>query len=115
MAVITYRSLTSSMATRTPRKQSLLLLSLILSHVAAFSSGGGSGTDDNGIPFLQSCDALTLCAPVVCPPGMTAVAPPVRSEVYQFGTESGTTAYIPGELLPMVLSITARTIVGKRR
>ena len=79
-----------------------------------FSSGGGSGTDDNGVPFLQSCDAITLCAPVVCPPGMTAVAPPERSDVYRFGTADGATSYLPGELLPMVLNVTARTILGKR-
>ena len=52
----------------------------ILSLVAAFSSGGGNGLDENGIPFQQSCDAIYLCDPA-CPPGMTAVAPPVRSSL----------------------------------
>ena len=68
--------------------------------VAAFSSGGGSGKDNNGLPFLQSCDALTVCVPV-CPPGMTAVAPPTRSGVYSFGTKNGDTSYEPDSLIPM--------------
>jgi hypothetical protein len=45
---------------------------------------------------------------------MTAVAPPERSEVYRFGTTDNATSYVPGELLPMVLDVTARTILGKR-
>ena len=88
---------------------------LLLSRpVAAFSSGGGSGLDDHGLPFLQSCDALNLCLPDTCPPGMTAVAPPDRSEVYRFGTASGATSYVPEQLVPMQLNITSRTIIGKR-
>ena len=96
----------------------ILLATILLGHlrssVLAFSSGGGSGTDNNGIPFVQSCDAITLCAPVVCPPGMTAVAPPERSDVYRFGTSDGATSYVPGDLLPMVLNVTARKLPGKR-
>ena len=90
------------------------LLLLALPQVTAFSSGGGSGTDNNGVPFVQACDALTVCAPVICPPGMTAVAPPERSEVYRFGTADGATSYVPGELVIMNLELTKRTIVGKR-
>ena len=91
-----------------------MVVLLLAGSAHAFSSGGGSGTDDNGIPFLQSCDALTLCAPVVCPPGMTAVAPPERSDVYRFGTADGAASYVPGDLIPMVLNVTSRTILGKR-
>jgi hypothetical protein len=79
----------------------------------AFSTGGGQGNDDNGNPFLQACDALYVCQPV-CPAGMTAVAPPVRSSVYQFRAVSGATTYEPDELTPFELSVTSRTIQGKR-
>ena len=95
-------------------RYAISIVIMLAVRVASFSSGGGSAADDNGVPFLQSCDAITLCAPFVCPPGMTAVAPPERSDVYRFGTESGATTYVPGELLPMVLDVTARTIRGKR-
>ena len=80
----------------------VVLLLLALTRVTAFSSGGGAGLDDNGIPFLQSCDALTVCTPV-CPPGMTAVAPPTRSNVYSFESVDGATSYEPGELIPFEL------------
>ena len=82
--------------------------------VEAFSSGGGSGVDNDGIPFVQACDAITLCEPMVCPPGMTAVAPPERSDAYVLSVADGSTEYVPGELLPMLLEVTVRTIVGKR-
>ena len=93
--------------------RTLGVLFLTVPTAVAFSSGGGSGLDDNGLPYLQPCDALTLCEPA-CPPGMTAVGPPERSEVYRFGTADGTTSYVPGQLLTMSLNLTARTIVGKR-
>ena len=41
------------------------LLLLALPQITAFSSGGGSGTDNNGVPFVQACDALTVCAPAI--------------------------------------------------
>ena len=66
------------------------------------SSGGGSGKDNDGLPFLQSCDALTICSPI-CPPGMTAVAPPARSDVYSLATVDGASSYEPGELVPLEL------------
>ena len=85
----------------------------ILAVAAAFSSGGGNGIDENGIPFMQSCDAINVCEPV-CPPGMTAVAPPERSDVYQLRVVDSATSYRPGELIPLELEVTRRTIPGKR-
>ena len=49
----------------------------------AFSGGGGSGNDGDGKPYLQACDAVTLCATGVCPAGMVMVAPPERSPIYR--------------------------------
>ena len=92
---------------------SALVISFLPAAIA-FSQGGGEGVDNHGNPFLQSCDALNLCAPAVCPPGMTAVAPPERSAVYSFGTVGGEASYVPGELVPMQLNVTSRTIIGKR-
>jgi hypothetical protein len=80
----------------------------------AFSSGGGTGVDEHGFPFLQSCDALYVCGSGVCPAGMTAVAPPNRSSTYMLGTQSGTTSYVPNTLLPLLINVTQPTIVGKR-
>lgn len=85
----------------------------LLALAAAFSSGGGNGADEHGIPFAQSCDALYVCEPV-CPPGMTAVAPPTRSAIYDFRTEDGSTTYAPGELVTLELEVLERTIPGKR-
>lgn len=85
----------------------------MLAIAAAFSSGGGNGIDENGIPFMQSCDAISVCQPV-CPPGMTAVAPPERSSVYQLRVADSTISYHPGELVPLELEVTQRTIPGKR-
>ena len=89
------------------------MLLLAISTALAFSTGGGEGVDERGNPFLQACNAISLCSPT-CPPGMTAVAPPERSTVYSFGTTSGVTSYRPGQLLPFELNVTRRTIPGKR-
>ena len=88
---------------------------LISNLVLAFSSGGGAGVfDDQGNPILQWCDAIHVCEPV-CPMGMTAVAAPERSAVYEFATaRAGKTSYEPGELIPFELRLTERYIVGKR-
>ena len=101
------------------------MMPLLVAAAVAFSGGGGDGTSDDGIPFLQSCDAINVCAApcyfpsgmpcawdatgalvlarwpnqvchptaarclalpaqeLVCPKGMTAVAPPERSPVYR--------------------------------
>ena len=87
---------------------------LVNAALLAFSTGGGEGVDERGNPFLQACDAISLCRPHACPPGMTAVAPPERSAVYSFGVISGTTTYVPGQLLPFELNVTRRLIQGKR-
>ena len=89
------------------------VVSVLLARVAGFSEGGGNGDDDDGTPFLQACDAIYLCEPL-CPVGMTAVAPPVRSSAYHFGTADGTVSYYPGQLIPFELNVTSRTIPGKR-
>ena len=78
-----------------------------------FSTGGGEGDDNHGNPYLQACDAISLCQPV-CPPGMTAVAPPERSDVYHFQTAHSATSYVPGELVPLTLDVVSYTIRGKR-
>ena len=67
--------------------------------VAAFSSGGGSGKDNNGLPFLQSCDALTVCVPVC--PGNDGCGTADALGVYSFGTKNGDTSYEPDSLIPM--------------
>ena len=59
------------------------------------------GTRDNGMVVQE----------LVCPNGMTAVAPPERSPVYTLTAASST--YIPGELLHLELRVTQRLIVGK--
>ena len=91
----------------------LLLLLAALPLVSTFSSGGGQGEDEHGNPFLQSCDALYVCAPT-CPPGMTAVAPPNRTNTYRLGTALDTTTYEPEMLVTLYLNITKRRIPGKR-
>ena len=91
----------------------LLLVVAALPLMRGFSMGGGQGEDEHGNPFLQSCDALYVCAPT-CPPGMTAVAPPNRSSTYRFGTALGTTSYAPETLVTLYLNVTKRTIPGKR-
>ena len=48
-----------------------LVVLLLASRCTAFSSGGGQGEDDDGNPFLQTCDAIYVCAGGVCPPGMS--------------------------------------------
>ena len=90
-----------------------MLVLKVVGALLAFSTGGGQGNDDNGNPFLQACDALYVCQPV-CPVGMTAVAPPVRSSVYHFRAVNGATTYEPDELTPFELSVTSRSIQGKR-
>ena len=91
-------------------------LALCLCYAAracAFSEGGGNGDDDDGNPFLQACDALSVCEPA-CPVGMTAVAPPIRSAAYRFGTADGAASYGPGQLVALTLNVMERTIPGKR-
>ena len=90
----------------------------VLPIAAAFSGGGGSGETDSGAPIQQSCDAIGVCAlpdedgSLKCPDGMHKVAPPVRSEVYVLATEAGGTTYVPGELVPLTLTVTQRQILG---
>ena len=78
----------------------------------AYSSGGGR---ERGV---QSCDAIDICK-YGCPPGMTKVAPPERSDTYTLRTGDGPvvgsdpTHYVPGELLPLYMRVVKRTIVGK--
>ena len=106
-----------------PTKKVLAALLLLMQpqRAAAFSMGGGNGYDEAGQPLVQWCDAISLCKPtppdgrLVCPTGMSAVAPPERSSVYVFGTaRPNVTSYQPGELLPFELRVTSRTILGKR-
>jgi len=130
------------------------MMPLLVAAAVAFSGGGGDGTSDDGIPFLQSCDAINVCAApcyfpsgmpcawdatgalvlarwpnqvchptaarclalpaqeLVCPKGMTAVAPPERSPVYRLTASA--THYVPGELLHLELRVTQRLIVAKK-
>ena len=84
----------------------------------AFSSGGGEDGRE-GSPAVQDCDAIYTCGSGVCPPGMTLVAPPERSDVYELRTGTGpspatdATSYIPGELMPLYLRVTQQYIPGK--
>ena len=48
-----------------------------------------------------------------CPAGMTLVAPPVRSAIYQLTTEDGTSSYTSGELKSLTLTVTRKQIIGK--
>ena len=92
----------------------------MMAAAVAFSSGGGSGELDDGVLILQSCDALNLCkrpdgeGGFMCPDGMTKVAPPVRTQVYSFTAEDGSTSYTPGSLVPLTLRTTRKQILGKR-
>ena len=86
--------------------------------VTSFSTGGGD-PDRQGSPVTQPCDAIYTCGSGVCPAGMTLVAPPVRSDTYTFRTALGANpnddpkGYVPGELLPLYVSVTRRQIRGK--
>ena len=86
---------------------------LITSATVAYSSGGSITREPH-----QSCDALGICA-TGCPPGMTKVAPPERSDTYTLRTGDGAdwrsdpTSYVPDELLPLYVRVTRRTIMGK--
>ena len=120
----------------------------LLFQAVAFSGGGGDGFTDDGIPLLQSCDAINVCKvpcflpsgrpcavdettgwlrnarlpgshdnglplqELVCPNGMTAVAPPERSPIYRLTAAS--THWVPGELLHLELRVMQRTIIGKK-
>ncbi len=97
------------------------MLALLLTASRAFSAGGGSGTTDTGTPILQSCDAISLCripdddsGGYRCPDGMTKVAPPERSTIYQLETEDASTTYAADSLIPLTLSVTRKQIMGKR-
>ena len=93
-------------------------LLIALSRATAFSGGGGSGETDDGSPILQTCDALSLCTipdasgTFHCPDGMHLVAPPTRSDVYVLATEDGSTSYVPGQLVPLIIAVTQKQIVG---
>ena len=94
------------------------LLVLLLPAAAGFSGGGGeSGAG-------QSCDAINVCAidygvtggagnpiGVSCPPGMSLVAPPVRSSIYEV---SAAATYVPDELTEITIRVTNARIAGKR-
>ena len=79
----------------------------------AFSGGGGSGNDGEGKPYLQACDAVTLCATGVCPAGMVMVAPPERSPVYRLDVADGATSYVPERLVTLQLTVTSPRILSK--
>ena len=96
-----------------PRLARLLVRALLMPACSlAYSSGGGR---ERGV---QSCDAIDICK-YGCPPGMTKVAPPERSDTYTLRTGDGPvvgsdpTHYVPGELLPLYMRVVKRTIVGK--
>lgn len=78
----------------------------------AYSMGGGR---ERG---TQLCDAIGICE-YGCPEGMTKVAPPERSDTYTLRTADGSDVggdpaqYVPGDLLPLYLRVTKRTIMGK--
>ena len=89
-----------------------------------FSGGGGNGQrpSSDAAVLVQSCDAINICGVPpngVCPSGMTLVAPPERSYVYQLRTaltghpSADPTSYIPGELMTLYLRTTRRVILGK--
>mgnify|MGYP001433460484 CR=1 FL=1 len=44
---------------------------------------------------------------------MTQTAAPVRSPVYQLATEDGSTSYAPGSIVPLILTVTRKQIIGK--
>ena len=79
----------------------------------AFSGGGGSGNDGEGKPYLQACDAVTLCASGVCPAGMVMVAPPERSPVYRLDVADGAMSYVPERLVTLQLTVTSPRILSK--
>ena len=98
------------------------VLLLFLPACGAFSDGGRGPlqTDDDGVPLIQTCDAIALCnipdaetGGTRCPDGMTKVAPPKRSEVYALATEDGSTTYTPGKIVPLTISVTRKRIMGK--
>ena len=80
----------------------------LLHAVLSFSSGGGDG----GVG--QQCDAIYLCEGG-CPSGMTNVAPPERSSVYQLSVEGGSTTYDPGQLVTLTMEVTAARIPSKEQ
>ena len=79
----------------------------------AFSGGGGSGNDGEGKPYLQACDAVTLCATGVCPAGMVMVAPPERSPIYRLDVADSATSYVPERLVTLQLTVTSPRILSK--
>ena len=96
------------------------LILLFTAAAVAFSGGGGSGDADDGTPLAQTCDAIGLCTipdttngTFRCPDGMTQTAAPVRSPVYQLATEDGSTSYAPGSIVPLILTVTRKQIIGK--
>ena len=88
------------------------MLSLLHALCFAYSGGGGEGGEG------QTCDAIGLCdlpwegGVVSCPPGMTMVAPPERSDVYS--VSSPTTTYVSSELVEIHVRVTVPLIQAKR-
>ena len=91
---------------------SVCMFSLLHALCFAYSGGGGEGGEG------QTCDAIGLCnvawegGVVSCPPGMTKVAPPERSDVYS--VSSPTTTYVGSELVEIHVRVTAPLIQAKR-
>ena len=89
----------------------LAVAAVVITPVFAFSGGGGESGEG------QTCDAINLCdvnwegSGISCPPGMTKVAPPERSPVYEFS--SSVSSYVPNELVEVELRVTARLIQKK--
>ena len=100
----------------------LTVLSLLLAASDGFSDGG-RGPDvlsDDGTPLVQTCDAISLCTipdaatnGTRCPDGMSQVAPPRRSDVYELKHEDGSSSYTPGKLVTLTLRVTRKQIMGK--
>ena len=90
----------------------LIIIGLLHDLCLAFSGGGGEGGAG------QTCDAISLCdrswdgGAASCPPGMTKVAPPERSEVYS--VSSPTATYVGDELVEIHVRVTAPLIQAKR-
>ena len=91
---------------------SVFMFSLLHALCFAYSGGGGEGGEG------QTCDAIGLCdlpregGVVSCPPGMTMVAPPERSDVYS--VSSPTTTYVGSELVEIHVRVTVPLIQAKR-
>ena len=103
----------------------VLVLLLALPSIGAFSSGGAlPGSDSQGQPWEQYCDAIYTCVygpdGTKCPEGMHKVAPPERTATYTIrsGNEedpsTDPTTYVPGELLTITIRVTKRSSQSER-